>query len=423
MLEIKQNLKKYWIFILIVGIIIFIAIPFNILISMQNIESTQDYFIQQGQEQNDEIIIQLGEQYAKSAIAEKMFSRLNIPILLVFPVIIAMLLSSKKNIYNYISQIILIAIPYIINTIILSIMKLCGGFFDNIIASNIIGWVIVNILVGILICSIANLATSLVKNKVGQVATAYSILYVPVVIMFLFIVLLQELIVGFVTTTLDSIMLELLGLKIFALFNYNYSTNTYLSNFGIAQIITYIVTSIIMFDLAYKLQQKKCNIIKTALKILLILVIPIIIIILLITNITKHHIPYKYDESLITKEYIEQRYSYIVNDKCEEITIYGVYSDIAFSIEATKEDELFTKITTAVKEDIEENHVYNLKPDEYGIYGEKEGIQHLEIDIATEKYVIQEYLTYAMLNENYMLVKLIEELIEKEDSKINWSQE
>ena len=165
-----SNIKRYWIIPFIVAIILFLLIPFNIMLDDEtNVNNTQ-YIKELGSYLNDENINIMADNYGELSVEEKLFSSANPLILLIFPVIISIqifkylqknksttfihgLPLSKKQIYitNFFSGIVLLLIPYIINFIVLLIIKPFTGIGEYILIPTLLKWLVTNTLFSIVI--------------------------------------------------------------------------------------------------------------------------------------------------------------------------------------------------------------------------------------------------------------------------------
>jgi len=85
-----ENIKKSWLIILILTILIFILVPANIAISKNSILEKQQYMEQLGTKLSDDYILKLSNSYTTNAIESKLFTNLNYAIILIIPVFISM---------------------------------------------------------------------------------------------------------------------------------------------------------------------------------------------------------------------------------------------------------------------------------------------------------------------------------------------
>jgi len=264
-----ENIKKSWLIILILTILIFILVPANIAISKNSILEKQQYMEQLGTKLSDDYILKLSNSYTTNAIESKLFTNLNYAIILIIPVFISMQLftfvrnkeqNTDKKIYitNIITQILIILVPYITNAIVLIMLKLFGGFLDKIDYQTILYWFATNTITSIMVLAIANIVAPLTKNKITHVLTTYGLLFAPIILLVIFEKLLMQVLFGFpgFSDTTLSIIGEIPTAKILNLYVYNYDLQSYTTNFTIPHGVLYIIISFSIMYITYKIKNK-----------------------------------------------------------------------------------------------------------------------------------------------------------------------
>lgn len=264
-----ENIKKSWLIILILTILIFILVPANITISKNSILEKQQYMEQLGTKLSDDYILKLSNSYTTNAIESKLFTNLNYAIILIIPVFISMQLftfvrnkeqNTDKKIYitNIITQILIILVPYITNAIVLIMLKLFGGFLDKIDYQTILYWFATNTITSIMVLAIANIVAPLTKNKITHVLTTYGLLFAPIILLVIFEKLLMQVLFGFpgFSDTTLSIIGEIPTAKILNLYVYNYDLQSYTTNFTIPHGVLYIIISFSIMYITYKIKNK-----------------------------------------------------------------------------------------------------------------------------------------------------------------------
>lgn len=568
---VKRVFKKYWKIALLATIIVFLFIPFDIIINKTAIIESKNSYTNLTTEQTTYNWGEFADSYLKSMIQSKIFSGLNIFFVLILPLIYSITLfkqlrlDKKFNDFKeiYFTHGILIVSPFIINAIILIFVKISGSFGDALNSIDILKWLGINILLSLFVYAFSNLAGYLTKNRITHILGFASLLYLPVFVVFTLEKLLEGIIFGYAgfSTDITNMLIEWPGLKIFALFSYNYSSNQYLANFGIVSVIVYLLLTMLLIGIFIHLSKKwkdsnfvtmfnifSVMIIITSLvitagtmminnmflNILIGLAISLIVYIIIsvflkkkdkkklaisygiysiivlvsigivsgnifgyetkIPNIEdidyaifstsnpieitqsivykeKDNIQYiidrqkeiveKHDTTLkqgttyyqfymqyilkdgtkITRaynlapqyekiydsdEYINQKYLYLLDDNANavitSINIIGTYNSKVFDIKLKSDDEDYKNTINAIREDIKTNRAYRLIGNEYNIYGEKDGVQYVSIDIATATQTGEEYVLYANVDKDFALIKLIQKYIDNNSSKITWEE-
>ena len=259
----KEIGRKYWTIALLMSIVIFLMVPFDIIINKSAIMSSQNEYIQLSQNQSEMDWLNFADAYLKNVIQSKLFSNLNIIVLFVFPLIFSVQMFNnyrKKKEYsnlkeNILVQATMLIIPYLINFVILLLMKFFGGFKEGIELLQIAKWLGINILLSTFIYTISNLIGYFTKTRAGQMLTLYSLFFIPVVLFFIIEKALQSLIYGFVgfSVNVGNAIIEWPALKIFSLFSYNYIENRYLAYFGLLQVIIYTIVALLSTYILFKL--------------------------------------------------------------------------------------------------------------------------------------------------------------------------
>jgi len=563
----EKIVEKYWKITLIVTIIILFFIPINIIISKDAILQVSNEYVNKAQLDEVSQINELADMYVKTGIESRLFSVVNILILLVYPVILSTkfikkIKEEKLTKEDFVIQIACISVPYIINAIILFIIKFTCGISSYLGSTEILKWMGISILVGIFLTEISNLIGYYAQKQSTHILSIYAFLFMPVLIIFSIQRLLQIIVLGYVgfSDITTNIIAEWPGLKVLSLFSYNYTENMYLSNFGIIHIIAYILLIALLIYSIYKVinKQKKYNILSTitlygilffitvifigaisqmtniAIATLIALIVSGIIYILCVVfkkekNIKKlvlgysiyslliftfvmivqnnifgfetkipdvddveyavftvsnplkvdpqiiykerqniqyiidrqkqlveeqstirnekdvyyrYYIQYvlkngekltrayditkRYEDIYYSDEFLEQRYSYILdeelNEKLTKLSVIGIYDNKVFDITVSKDEQLFTGIMDAISKDIKDSKAYILEENAYGKYGNNEGLMHITVDISINEVESEDYLTYAKIDANCELVKLIQKMIDEENGIIVWEK-
>lgn len=568
-----ENIKKNWWIMLIVTILIFILIPANIAIDKNDILENQQYMEQLGNQLNDSYILELSNNYIQNSIETRLFTNINYIIILIVPVLISMQLfarnreqNKEKKVYitNLFTQIIILVVPFFINAIVLAVLKLAGGFLDELHITSILYWFATNVITSLIILAIANLIAALTKNKITHILTTYILLFVPIVILVVFESLLTQVIFGypgFSNTTL-SIIGEYPTAKILNLFVYNYEAQSYETNFTLLHGVIYLIISVGLMYGAYKIKniyglvqkiikyiitfmvmalayicfsyifgtevipaiislitavvayivtemiiKKTYKVVSSWKGIAVYTLISIIFYSIFLSNVfgyetnvpeaenveyalysmtepsennknvyyrekeniqfiidkqkeqienkntpkdydnktyEKFYIKYKLkDGKEITRtyeieplyvdlydsdEFIKQRYAYIFDENETEnistLKIIGTYDKKIFEIDfvrAESQDKL-KEVVEAVKKDIDENKIYKADENAYNQFSEKEGLQYITIDVYSDLYISQDYVSYLKINDEYELVKIIQKLIDEESDMVKWEE-
>ena len=256
----KDLIKKHWKIALLSTIVIFVTIPLILILNKGVVEQTQLQVAE-----SSETVRELTNQYITAAVQAKLYSVFNVAILFVFPIVLSMFLvkqakDEKPTKEIFISQAVLIVVPYIINAIILIMIKLIGGFGNYLGIVDIVKWLGTNTIFALLISAIADFVGCFTNNKLTHVLSTYVFMIVPPFIIFAFDRLFGTIIYGYISNTnsLTHVLAEWPGMKAFDVFSYEY-----LSNFGIAHIIIYTILIAALVYGTYKIlsKEKKYNII------------------------------------------------------------------------------------------------------------------------------------------------------------------
>lgn len=257
-------IKKYWKVVLLATIVIFLFIPFDILINKGAILQTQEEYIQLAEDENAVQIKEFANAYLNSAVQYKLYSVLNIVILLIYPVALSAIMfkeqRGKKLTKEFLAgQAAFLIVPYVINAIILVGIKLFAGITEYLSFIEILKWFGASILVSAFIATISNFVGVFAKTRASHIVSVYALLFVPLLIAFAIEKLLQTVVFGFVgySDAFMNVLTEWPGLKIFALFSYDYTANMYIANFGILHILAYIAIIAGLTFAIYKLLNKE----------------------------------------------------------------------------------------------------------------------------------------------------------------------
>lgn len=266
----EKIIKKYWKIILIATIVIFFLVPFDMIINKSAIMDTQAEYLKMAEEQDSDEIKEIADQYLNIAIQSKLYSNINILILLIFPVLLSARLmkdikGSKPTKELFLGQFIFIITPYVINAIVLILIKLIGGFGDYLSIIDILIWLGIGVVIGSLISAISDFVGCFSKNMFTHILSVYGFLFLPVILILGFEKLLQAIVFGFVGygEFVNHLITEWPGLKLFAMFSYDYGEKIYIANFNFVHVICYIAILIALSYGTYKIleKQKSYNII------------------------------------------------------------------------------------------------------------------------------------------------------------------
>ena len=273
-----SNIKRYWIIPFIVAIILFLLVPFNIMLDDEtNVNNTQ-YIKELGSYLNDENINIMADNYGELTVEEKLFSSVNPLILLIFPVIISIqifkylqkntsttfihgLPLSKKQIYitNFFSGIVLLLIPYIINFIVLLIIKPFTGIGEYILIPTLLKWLGTNTLFSIIIYTFSNFVGMMAGTSFAHGFITYVFMYLPMFLVVIVENVIAKLVYGFpgFPEFIINFITQLPFVKMFNLFVYNSETKSYLSGLTVNYILTIIVILVVFVILTYVLYKKR----------------------------------------------------------------------------------------------------------------------------------------------------------------------
>lgn len=305
----KSNLKRFWILPVVITIILFLGITFQMILEVENIkdrqdnislniQSTTDVEIMENAivEQSNELLvnditntieyipivedvipIQTNEQQSKYLIRD-LYSSINLIIIFILPVIISILLFgyineeksssfmhglpiSKKRIYitNVITGIIMYIIPYLINLIILLILNLgdMGNYLENV---EIFKWFGLCILFNTVFFSFSTIIGTICASKISHGILTYILMYAPVGMLILLNIIIEKLLYGFngIISRVEGWAIKLPFLKVIEVFeNMSYYNLGDKIDLEISSIIIYILISIVMILIGYFIYKKR----------------------------------------------------------------------------------------------------------------------------------------------------------------------
>lgn len=411
---IKEIFRKYWKVALLATIIVFLFIPFDIIINKTALIDAKNSYTNITTDSATYDWGEFANSYLKGMIQAKLFSGINIFFILILPLIYSVILfknlrkDKKFNNFKemYISHGLLIAVPFVINFIILLFIKVFADLGEGLHYLDIFKWAGINILFSICTYSLGNLTGYLTKNRITHILGFVSVLYLPILAVFTLEKLLEGIIFGYVgfSTEVTNVLIEWPGLKIFALFSYNYSSNQYLANFGIISVIVYLLLASLLTVIVFKLSRnwKESNFIST----FNIFSVMIIVTSLMITACTMMI------NNIFANIFISLAISLIVylviavflkkKDKMKLAISYGIYSLIVLGFVLIASGNIFGYETDIPKIDDVEYAIFStsnpLETTKNIVYKEKENIQYI-INIQNE--IVKEHNTILKEGQKY----------------------
>lgn len=273
-----SNIKRYWIIPFVVTIIIFLSIPFSIMLQDETDSYNTEYIKELAHYLNDENVSTMADNYGELSIEEKLFSFINPIILLIFPVIISIqifkylqknksatfihgLPLNKKQIYitNLLCGVVLLVIPYIINFIVLLVIKPFSEIGEYILISTLIKWLTTNIFFSIIVYVFSNFAGILAGTGFAHGFITYAFMYLPMFFVSILESFVAKLIYGFsgFPDYITNFISQIPFVKMFTIFVYNSEEKSYLSGLNISYVLTIIAVLIVFIILTYILYKRR----------------------------------------------------------------------------------------------------------------------------------------------------------------------
>ena len=251
-----ELIRKYWKMAVLATIVIFVLVPGSLIINKDVVEQAKNQIIEK---ENTLQAEQLADEYANLVVETNLYSKLNIIILFAIPILLSVQIfkdNKEKKVTKdfFIVQAILIIVPYVINAIILLMVKFIGGFGDYLQFIEIVKWLGISILMALFVVAVTDFVGCFAKNRFTHIISTLAFLLVPIFIGFSFDYMLSTLVYGYMdfSETFVNVLSEWPGLKIMSLFSY-----PYLSNFNILHLITYILLIGLFVFGTYKIMNKQ----------------------------------------------------------------------------------------------------------------------------------------------------------------------
>lgn len=305
----KANWKRFWIVPIIMTIILFLGITFQMIMEMESIKKEETY---QSYVQNIEVKKSADEEIIKVTNTDNktntitstssvdavenvvktndittnqrqgkyliriLYNPLNIVAIFIIPVLLSILLFSymneeksscfihglpisRKKLYftNIVTGICIYIVPYLINFIILRIFNFgeMGNYLQNV---ELWKWLGMNIVYNTLFFSLATMVGMLCASKIAHGILTYLFMYVPIGIFVFFSKILEEILYGFngFTTKLEEIILKIPFISIINDFSAMKYGNESMQ-IELKTICIYVVIVIGMFLLGYYIYTRR----------------------------------------------------------------------------------------------------------------------------------------------------------------------
>lgn len=132
------------------------------------------------------------------------------------------------------------------------------------------------------------------------------------------------------------------------------------------------------------------------------------------------------EEIFASDEYVKQKYAYMFDnsENIDILKIAGYYNDKQFMFEANRYENLdmLNEVVSCIASDLTEFDVHIASSGEYKQFSDREGIQILQVALLDGMNQYTSYLYYLKIDDEYKLVKKLQDLIDDKSEFISWEE-